>query len=92
MTPRYQIIDLLIEGFNADVAEPNVVAVVLEADIAFVILTAAVVEELECEGPFFLAELAVLEQFCPLRSPEVVFNHILTVSASELQCLCKRES
>ena len=48
----YQIIDLLIEGFNADVAEPNVVAVVLEADIAFVILTAAVVEELECEGPF----------------------------------------
>ena len=74
-----QIISLLFQRFNSDIAEPNVITVVLEADITFVILTAAVVEEFECERPFFLAELAVLEKLGPLGSPKVVFHYVLAV-------------
>ena len=69
----------LVKGFHTDVAEPYVVAVVLESDIAFVVFTAAVVEELIGERPVGFAEFAVLEHFCPLGSPEVVFNYIFTI-------------
>lgn len=40
----------LVEDLDADVTEPYVVAVVLQSDVSFVVLTAAVVEQFECQG------------------------------------------
>ncbi len=49
---------------------------ILEADETFAVLATAVVEQFECKGPCGFAEFAVLEHFCPLGSPQMVFNHI----------------
>lgn len=52
---------------------------ILETDVAFVVLTTAVVQELECERPLLLRELGGLEHIGPLWSPQMVLNHVDTV-------------
>ena len=60
---------------------------ILESDVAFMVLTAAVVQEFEGERPFLLAELAGLEHVGPLLCPQMVLNYvniILSVNDSAL--------
>ena len=54
---------------------------VLKADVAFVVLTAAVVQQLKRQGPLLGAELAVLQHLGPLGSPQVVLHDVLVVLA-----------
>ena len=42
---------VLFKYSNLDVAEPYIVAVILETDVTFASLATAVVEESECIGP-----------------------------------------
>ena len=69
----------LVHQLDADVTEIDVVAVILEADEAFVVVATAVIEELEGGGPGFLAELAGLQHLGPLRSPEVILKDVLAI-------------
>ena len=68
-----------LEFLDPDVAEPDVVAVVLQADVAFVVLAAAVDQQVVGFGPFFLAELALVEHLFPLRGPQVILEYLLAV-------------
>ena len=43
----------LIEHFYTDIAEPDVIAVILEADIALMIFTAAIVEQFQMPAAIF---------------------------------------
>ncbi len=52
---------------------------VLETDESFAVGSATVIQQFKSQRPFFLAELAGLEHFCPLGSPQMVLNHIFVV-------------
>ena len=43
--------DGLFENLHADIAEPDVVAVILESDVTLMVLAAAVVQQLEGQRP-----------------------------------------
>ena len=45
---------VLFKYSNLDVAEPYIVAMILEADVTLAILATAVVEKCECIGPSLL--------------------------------------
>ena len=52
---------------------------VLHADVTFVVLTAAVVEQVESNGPFALRELAILQKLGPRWCPQVILHDLNTV-------------
>ena len=52
---------------------------ILEADVTFVVLAAAIEQQFVGLRPFVLTELAVVEHFFPLRRPQVVFYDGLAV-------------
>ena len=49
---------------------------ILDTDVTLVLGSAAIVQEFESDRPGLCAELAVLEHFCPLRSPEVILENV----------------
>ena len=65
---------------------------ILEADVAFVIRAAEIVQQFECEGPFLLGELAGLEKLGPLGSPEMIFNDILAILAMDHGALVNHDA
>ena len=52
---------------------------VLQSDEPFVVVSPAVVEQAESQRPLLFTEFALLEHFRPLRSPQVIFEHVLPV-------------
>ena len=52
---------------------------VLKADVTFMVFTTEVIQQLECERPFLLRELRVLEHVGPCRSPKVVLDCVFTI-------------
>ena len=71
--------DSVLIKLHSNVAIPNIIAVILQANEALMVLTTAVRQQLICQRPFLFAELALLEQLIPLRSPQVILNHLLIV-------------
>ena len=69
----------LVHLLDADVAVPDVVAMVLHADVTLVVVSAAVVQEFEGQGPVLLAELGGLQHIGPLLGPQVVLEDLHVV-------------
>lgn len=52
---------------------------VLHANVTFVVVTAAVVEQVESNGPFGLRELALLQKLGPRWCPQVILHNLNTI-------------
>ena len=52
---------------------------VLNANVTFVVVTAAVVEQVESNGPFGLRELALLQKLGPRWCPQVILHNLNTI-------------
>ena len=70
---------MLLDNFHTDITIPYFIAVILEAEIALLVVTATVLEQLECQGPVLLTELAALQQVDPFLAPQLVAEHLHTV-------------
>jgi len=58
-----------IRNLNFDVAEPNIIVMILKTNVAFVIIASAIVQQFKSQRPCCLTELTFLQHFRPLRSP-----------------------
>ena len=52
---------------------------VLHANVTFVVITAAVVEQVESSGPLLLRELALLQKLGPRWCPQVILHNLNTI-------------
>ena len=69
----------LLQNLNLDVAEPNIVTVILETDVTLVVLATYVSKKLVSYWPLLLRELRVVDHLSPLVSPQVILYYWLIV-------------
>ena len=69
---------MLIHNFDADIAVPYVIAVVLNCDVAAIL--SFVNHQAICTWEFAtFAEFAVVKHFFPLRGPKVIFQNFFAI-------------
>ena len=69
----------LVQNFHADVAEPNIVTVILQTNETFVIFATAIIQQFKCQRPFIFAELTCLQHISPLFCPQMIFKYVFIV-------------
>ena len=70
---------LLFQHLDTDVAIPYFIAMILEAEVSLVAITTAVLQQLECQRPCLLAELAALQKLDPLLAPKLIAQYLHTI-------------
>jgi hypothetical protein len=76
---NYKVEDGLFVHLDTYVTIPYVVAMVLESDVATVLLTLNNHHIVSSREVATLAELAAIEHFLPLRSPEVILQNLFAI-------------
>ena len=69
--PIFELFMWSVQNFHADIAEPNVITVILHSDKSFVVFATAIIQQFESQRPFVLAEFAGLQKVSPLFGPQV---------------------